>query len=183
MNKKVVVFSGAPAVGKTTYMKRKGLKSTKPELADNPELLERFKPYLIDKSKLTFEIQQQLSSELIDLALKHIEIDEYLDRIFLDGLALAFMQFIYYKKPSDIIQILDYIENLSQRDNMKELKDKVEYVIFITSWENNLERLKKRGRDIDAQDMGWYEFCNRNFLSYMTFVLNKFGISYRVEVL
>lgn len=176
---KTKVFSGTPGVGKTTYMKRYNLITTKPELADNPELLKRFKPYLLDKSKLTFDIQHELSEELIKLYELHSD-NLYLDRTFLDGYAIALMQFIYYRKPLDLLSMLDYIFNKAEK---LKLSDKLTYIIFTTSWSNNLERIKKRGRDIDEQDLEWYKFCNENFISYMTFVLNKFGIEYKVEVL
>ena len=185
MNNKIKVFSGAPAVGKTTYMRRNGLETAKPELADNEELLKEFKPYLVDKSKLTFEVQHSLSEHLKELTIKHLEIDKYLDRTFLDGFALSLLQFIYYQKPTDLISMLDYIDNTRKTLSLKglELNDKIEYTIFTTSWQNNLSRLKGRGRDIDENDIGWYEFCNKHFVEYMTFILNKFDIRYRVEIL
>lgn len=180
---KIKVFSGAPAVGKTTYMRRKGFESSKPELADNEELLNKFKPYLINKDMLTFDIQQSLSTHLIELNLKHMNIDKYLDRTFLDGFALSLLQFIYYQKPTDLISMLDYIDNIKESLVDSELDKKLEYVIFTTSWDNNLTRLRGRGRDIDKHDQGWYEFCNKHFVEYMAFILNKFGISYTIEIL
>lgn len=174
--KTVIVYSGAPGVGKTTYIRDRKLKTTKPELADNKLLFEKYKPYLKDQRKLTFDIQKELSDELIGLNIKHMIEDDVLDRTFLDGFALSLLQFEFYDKKLDYEKMFDYILDKSRQLSFPAI---LEYHILETTWENNKKRLIERNRDIDV-NMDWYEYCNNNFTNKLIEVLYYFDIKWEL---